>query len=48
VGGWGGEHPHRSRRRGMGWGFPEGRPGKGITFEMQIKKICNKRKKNLK
>jgi hypothetical protein len=32
VGGWMREHPHRSRR----WdkGFPEGKPGKGITFEM--------------
>jgi hypothetical protein len=25
----------------MGWGFLEGRPGKGITFEMYIKKISN-------
>jgi hypothetical protein len=23
-------------------GFPEGRSGKGITFEMQIKEISNK------
>jgi hypothetical protein len=23
-------------------GFPNGRPGKGITFEMYIKKISNK------
>jgi hypothetical protein len=31
---WVGKHPHRSR--GGGWDriFPEGRPGKGITFEM--------------
>jgi hypothetical protein len=29
--------------RGKGWGFLEGRPGKGITFEMQIKKISNRR-----
>jgi hypothetical protein len=27
------EHPHR-RERGRRWGFPEGRLGKGITFEM--------------
>jgi hypothetical protein len=25
----------------MGWGFSEGKLGKGITFEMQIKKISN-------
>jgi hypothetical protein len=31
--GWG-EHPHRIRGRGMGWRFVEGKPGKGITFEM--------------
>jgi hypothetical protein len=32
-----------SRERG-GWdrGFSKGKPGKGITFEMQIKKISNK------
>jgi hypothetical protein len=24
-------------------GREEGKPGKGITFEMQIKKICNKK-----
>jgi len=29
----------------IGWGLPKGKPGKGITFEMQIKKISNKRKK---
>ena len=34
VGGWVGEHPHRGRERGWGRGFPEERPGKGITFEM--------------
>jgi hypothetical protein len=29
------ELPHRSRGREDGiWGFPEGKPGKGITFEM--------------
>jgi hypothetical protein len=44
--GWVGEHPHRVRGEGK-WDreFPEGRPGKGITFEMQIKKISNKRKR---
>jgi hypothetical protein len=25
-----------------GRGFPEGKPGEGITFEMYIKKISNK------
>jgi hypothetical protein len=38
LGGWSGgcvgEHPHSGRGRGMGWGFPEGRPGKGIKFEL--------------
>ena len=34
VGGLEREHPHRSREMGMGEGFPEGKPGKGITFEM--------------
>ena len=29
---------------GRGIGFLEGRPGKGIIFEMQIKKISNKKK----
>jgi len=29
------EHPHRSRRKGVQDGeFAEGKPGKGITFEM--------------
>ena len=32
----------------MGWGFPRGRkPGKGVKFEMQIKKISNKKRKNI-
>jgi hypothetical protein len=37
------EHPHRSRgREGVIACFQEGgKPGKGITFEMQIKKISN-------
>jgi hypothetical protein len=37
VGRWvgGREHPHRSRVRGDGMGgVAEGKPGKGITFEM--------------
>jgi hypothetical protein len=44
VGGrrWVGEHPHRSRGGGWESGFLEGKPGKGITFEMQMKKISNK------
>jgi hypothetical protein len=29
-----GEHPHRGRARGMGWGILERRPGNGITCEM--------------
>jgi hypothetical protein len=29
----------------MGWEFPDGKLGKGITFEMQINKISSKRKK---
>lgn len=33
------EHPHRSRRREdvIGCFWEGGKPGKGITFEMQIK-----------
>jgi hypothetical protein len=35
-----GEHSYKSRGKGA-WdrGFVEGKPGKGITFEMQINKI---------
>jgi len=29
-----GEHPHRSRERGMGKGVSRGETGKGITFEI--------------
>jgi hypothetical protein len=29
-----GEHSHRSRERGWGRRFAEGKPEKGITFEM--------------
>jgi hypothetical protein len=34
-----------SRGRGMVWGrrFSEGKPGKGLTFEMYMKKLSNKR-----
>jgi hypothetical protein len=28
---------------GMGWGFMEGKPGKGVNFEMLISKISNKK-----
>jgi hypothetical protein len=28
------EHPQRSRERGINRGFVEGKPGKGITFEI--------------
>jgi hypothetical protein len=46
--GWVGKHPHRSRRRGdVIRGFQEGKPIKGITFEMSINKIFNKKKKEL-
>ena len=43
VSGWVKEYPHRSRGREDGIGcFQEGgKLGKGITFEMQIKKISN-------
>jgi len=34
VGGWGGEHPHRRRGRGMGQGGYEQETREGITFEM--------------
>lgn len=38
-----GEHPHRSSVRGDRIGeFAEGKPGKGITFEMKIKKMPHK------
>jgi hypothetical protein len=39
--GWVGEQKERGGNRG----FSEGKPGKGITFEMQIKKISNKKEK---
>jgi hypothetical protein len=41
MGGWR-EHLHRRGEGGMGWGFLEGKLGKGITFEMYIMKISNK------
>ena len=45
VGRWVGEHPHRSRGKddGMEDSRGQGKPGKGTTFEMQIKKISNKK-----
>jgi hypothetical protein len=38
-----GKHPHRSGEEG-GWDrwLAEGKPGRGITFEMYINKITNK------
>jgi hypothetical protein len=36
-----GEYPQRSRGRGWNRRFQRDRPGKGITFEMEIKKIFN-------
>ena len=46
MGGFVQELPHRSRRKEDVIGcFQEGgKPGKGIIFEMQIKKISNKNK----
>jgi hypothetical protein len=43
VGEWAEEHPHRSRGR-CDRVFLGGKPGKGITFEMLIKKISNNKK----
>jgi hypothetical protein len=43
VGGWVGEHLQRSRGRRDGMGLSRGETGKGITFEMQINKISNKK-----
>jgi hypothetical protein len=37
-----------NRGRGQGRGFSEGKTGKRITFEMQVKKISNKKKKRQK
>ena len=41
------EHPHRSRGREdmLGCFWKGGKPGKGITFENEIKKISKERKK---
>jgi hypothetical protein len=33
---------NKCRRGGRNRGFSEGKPGKGTTFEMSIKKISNK------
>lgn len=38
------DHPHRSRGRA----FPKRNIGKGITFDMEIKKISNNKKKKIK
>ena len=45
--GWVGAHPHRGGRGGWGWDreFLKGRPRKGKTFEIQIKKISNPKNK---
>jgi hypothetical protein len=47
---WVGKYPHRSRGRGNGMGVSgaEGNGGKGITFEMEINKISNKKERELK
>ena len=34
VGRWVGEHPHRGKGSRDEMGFPKGRHGKGIAFEM--------------
>lgn len=40
------EHPLRGKREGgIGWGFVEGRPERGTTFQMWINKITNKKRK---
>jgi hypothetical protein len=43
VGGWVWEHLHRSSGRGGGKGFSGVEAGKGITFEVYINKISNKK-----
>ena len=48
VGEWVGEHPHKSRRWDGRGCFRVGKFEKGITFEIQISKICNKKKKEKK
>jgi hypothetical protein len=45
---WVEEHPHNCRRRRIGKGFPEKRTRKGITYEMYIRKIVNKQRKQKK
>jgi hypothetical protein len=35
----------RGREKGIGFFLGGGKPGKGVTFEMQIKKISNNNKK---
>ena len=41
--GWVRKHPYRSRGRGDRMAVFRGKPGKGITFVMLIKKISNKK-----
>ena len=49
MGRWVGEHPHGGRGRGE-WngGFSEGKPGRGITLDIQINKKTKKQKKRKK
>jgi len=42
-GGWG-SILIEAGRGGVGWGFVEEKPGKGMTLEMKINKISNKNK----
>jgi hypothetical protein len=41
-------HPHRSRGRGWDRGVLEGKPGRGITFEMKINKTPMERVTEIK
>ena len=50
VGEWIEEHPHtlmevKGRGNYMGGGVAEGKPGRGISFEMQTNKMINKKQK---
>jgi hypothetical protein len=42
---WLGEYPHGNREESWDGGFLEGKPGKQITFGMQINRISNKKRK---
>jgi hypothetical protein len=46
VGGWVGDHPHRSKRVGYDRGFLEGRPEKGDTISNVNNKIAKKKNQN--